>query len=129
MTWSGLKIGELWCWGIAIYAVMFLLWSAFLTYGFVDGFAPRTLGLLVLVVTTVVAGRSLRASSWHDILPYSLSWAVIMAVFDGVMSVPFVGWEMYADWSLWLGYSVVVLGPLLALYPRFERFSASPRSV
>lgn len=121
----GLKLGLLFGWGIVIYAVMFLLWSAFVTYGFVLGWAPRVIGLLVLIITTVAAGRTLRANSWHDILPYSLSWGVMMALLDGLMSVPLAGWQVFADWNVWFGYAVVAVGPFLALYPRFSHLSSN----
>jgi hypothetical protein len=64
----GLRLGALLGWGIVLYAVMFLLWSAFLTYGFVGGIAPRVIALGVLIASAIIAGRSLRAASWHDIV-------------------------------------------------------------
>lgn len=124
-----MKLGALFGWGIVIYAIMFLVWSAFVTYGFVDGFLPRAVGFVTLVLTALIAGRSLRANSWRDILPNSLAWAFMMAIFDGVMSVPFAGWQIFTDWSVWFGYMVVVIAPLLALYPRFERFPFNPRGL
>lgn len=119
------KLSLLFGWGIAIYAVMFFLWSLFITYGFVEGFLPRVIGLFALIVVTFFAGRSLRASTWRDILPYSLGWGVLMAVFDGITSVPYAGWSIYTDWAIWFMYAAVVVGPLLALYPHFKRFSSS----
>ncbi|OGG57389.1 hypothetical protein A2853_02630 [Candidatus Kaiserbacteria bacterium RIFCSPHIGHO2_01_FULL_55_17] len=118
-----LRVGPLLGWGIVIYAVMFLVWSAFVTYGFVGGFLPRSLGLLVLLATGVIAGRSLKAHAWADVLPYSLAWGVLMGVLDAIMSVPVAGWQLYADWNVWIGYALVVLAPLLALYPRFNTSS------
>jgi len=123
------RIGALFGWGIVIYAVMFLLWSAFVTYGFVEGIAPRILGLVILVALAIIAGRSLKANSWHDIIPYSVCWGLIMAVFDVFMSVPFAGWQIFLDWNVWFGYGVVVFAPLLVLYPRFGNFSSSSSSV
>ena len=123
------RIGALFGWGIVIYAVMFLLWSVFVTYGFVEGMAPRIFGLVILVVLAVLAGRSLKASTWYDIIPYSVCWGLIMAVFDVVMSVPFAGWQIFLDWNVWFGYGVVALAPLLVLYPRFGNFSLSSHSV
>ena len=123
------RIGALFGWGIVIYAVMFLLWSVFVTYGFVEGIAPRILGLIVLVILAVLAGRSLKAHVWQDIIPYSICWGLIMAIFDVVMSVPFAGWQIFLDWNVWFGYGVVTLAPLLVLYPRFGNFSLSSHSV
>jgi hypothetical protein len=117
----GLHLGKLFGWGVAIYAIIFLLWSVFVAYGFVEGYMPRVTGLLVLVVTCIAAGRSLGARTWHDVLPYSIAWGVMMGILDAVISVPFTGWEIFLDWNVWFGYAVVVLVPLLALYPRFNK--------
>ncbi|MBI2610378.1 hypothetical protein HYW60_00365 [Candidatus Kaiserbacteria bacterium] len=121
----GLRVVPLLGWGIAIYAVMFLLASIFATYNF-QGVTMRLVSLAVLLTTGIIAGHSLPVHSWRDILPYSLSWAIIAAVIDGVMLLPLTGWQVYANWSVWLGYALVVIAPLLAHYPRFNRFSLSP---
>ena len=121
-----MKYGALFGWGIVIYAIMFLLWSGFVTYGFVDGLAPRIIGLLVLIATTLIAGRSLRFQAWSDILPYSFLWAVIMGLFDAVFSVPYSGWQLYLDWNVWFGYALVAIVPLFSPYLRFQRTSSSP---
>ncbi len=123
------RIGILLGWGVVIYAIMFLAWSAFVTYGFVEGLAPRVLGFGILVALALLAGRSLRANSWHDILPYSVCWGIIMAVFDVVMSVPFAGWQIFLDWNVWFGYAVVMFAPLLVLYPRFGNLASSSSGV
>lgn len=112
-------------WGIVIYAVMYLLATALATYGFFEGTAPRLISLVTLVGTAVIAGRSLKAHTWSDILPYSLSWGVTVAVIDGIMLFPFGGWQIYANWSVWFGYTLVALAPLLALYPKFNRFNST----
>ncbi len=121
-----MKYGLLFGWGIGIYATMFLLWSSFVTYGFINGAGPRVAGLIALLVISVCAGRSLRAHSWRDILPYSVSWGIMTALLDAVVSVPLTGWQLYADWNVWVGYLLVALLPLFSLYPRFERFYGGP---
>src|SRR3989344_6245338 len=106
------RVGSLLGWGVVIYALMYLLWSAFVTYGFIDGLLPRVVGFVVLVIVCIIAGRSLHAHSWRDVLPYSFAWGIMMAALDVVMSVPFAGWEVYADPNVWFGYAVVVVAPL-----------------
>jgi hypothetical protein len=104
-------------WGIVLYAVMYLVWSGFILYGFV-GAPARIIGLISLIGLSLIAGRSLRLSSWKDVLPYSIAWAVIIGILDAVFSVPYSGWQVYADWNLWVGYGLVVLVPLFAPYMR-----------
>lgn|SRR3989344_2635066 len=115
--------GKLFGWGVVIYALMFLLWSGFVTYGFIEGIVPRITGLLVLVGIMICAGLSLHFHRWHDILPYSFSWAFMLILLDGLFSVPYAGWQLYLDWNVWFGYAVVAVVPLFAPFFRFERFS------
>ncbi|HVU75438.1 MAG TPA: hypothetical protein VHD38_01195 [Candidatus Paceibacterota bacterium] len=104
-------------WGVVIYSMMYLLWSGFLIYGF-TGAPSRIIGLVALVILSIIAGRALRLSTWKDVLPYSIAWAVLIGIFDAVFSVPYTGWYLYTDWSLWVGYGLVVVVPLLAPYTR-----------
>lgn len=109
-----MKYGLLVGWGIVIYAVMFLAWSGLAMYGLV-GTLSRAFLLILLVVLTAIAGRSLRLSLWTDIAPYSVLWAIIMALFDSIFIVPYGGWDIiFNDPSLWVGYAVVVIVPLIA---------------
>lgn len=100
--------------GIVIYAMVFLVWNGLLTYGIVDGYLPIILNLIALIVITLGAGRALRLPRWPDILPYSIGWAVIVAILDGVFAVPFSGWQIYIDWHVLLGYALVIVVPLFA---------------
>lgn len=101
-------------WGVIIYALMYLLWSVFAIYGFTAGYAPRFIGLGALVLLALIAGRSLKFHSWHDILPYSLFWLGSVVVLDIICTVPFTGWTLFYDWNLWVGYGLIVCVPLLA---------------
>lgn len=124
-----MKFGALFGWGVVIYAVMFLVWSGFVTYGFIDGLAPKITSLIVLIGVTIIAGQSLRFTSWSDILPYSISWAVIMILLDGVFSVPYSGFSLYLDPNVWFGYAIVVIAPLFSSHLRLDRHSPPSTSV
>jgi len=101
-------------WGVSIYAVMFLLWSAFVAYGFVEGILPQLIGLIVLVGIMYKAGKSIPGGTWQSALPYAVSWVVVVAVLDVILSVPFAGWEIFTDWNLWVSYALIFIIPLLA---------------
>jgi len=101
-------------WGVGVYAVMFLLWSAFVAYGFVDGYLPQIIGLVVLIGLMYKAGASIPGGTWQSALPYSFSWVVIIGVLDIILSVPFAGWEIFTDWNLWVSYGLIFIVPLLA---------------
>lgn len=108
-------------WGIVIYSVLYLSWHALATYQFTQGIIPRVAEIAVLVAVCTVAGSALKLNSWKDILPYSFFWACTTAVLDAIMTVPFGGLQIYANWNLWIGYAFVVLFPLAAPLTRIYR--------
>ena len=104
-----------------IYAVMFLVESLFLTYGFVGGIAPAMFGIIILTFLCFVASSSLRLSLWKDILPYSIGWAIVAAGLDGIFSYPYAGFSVYGNPSLLIGYALIILVPLIAPYVKLHR--------
>ena len=115
-----MKYGALIGWGVVIYAVVTLSGSALMLYGFSGTPVASVVQTLVLVITGTLAGRALRFNLWGDILPYSLCWALIAILFDGLFNMPFLGWDTYADWKLWVGYGLIIMVPLLAPYTRIR---------
>jgi hypothetical protein len=99
--------------GIAIYAVMYLVWSGLVIYGLSAGYASLALRLAVLFGLTSIAAQSLHYSRWNDLLPHTIGWAVVAIVLDAIFLVPFSGWELYSSWSVWVGYMLIVLFPLI----------------
>lgn len=109
-----MEFGKLFGWGVVLYALLFLLWSFFAVYGFANSAAARPIAFLVLLIAAFIAGRSLHMSSWKDIVPYSLGWALIMAILDAAFSVPLRAWHVFSEPSVWVGVALVILTPLLA---------------
>lgn len=103
-------------WGIVIYAVMYLAWSGLVIYGLSLGVLSLVARLIVLFVITGIAARSLRAMDWKDVVPYTIGWACIAILLDGIFLVPFSGWALYSSWSVWVGYGFIIVFPLLALF-------------
>ena len=99
-------------WGISIYAIVHMAWTAFLSYQFVDGTAPHVAILLVLAVLASIAGDSLHLSTWKDILPYSITWGLCMAILNTIMSWPFVAWGVFVEPYVWTSYALVIIVPL-----------------
>lgn len=100
-------------WGIAIYAVMYLLWSGLVLYGLSSGILSLGIRICALALVTTIAARSLKLVTRMDLVPYSVSWAIAALVFDGLFLVPFSGLALYGEWSVWAGYALVALIPLL----------------
>lgn len=109
-----MKALRLFGWGIVIYSIMLFTWDLLGVYGLGSGEFARILSLVVLVIITTIAARSLGFDRWTDILPFSISWAIIMCVLDGILAMPSIGTAVYTTPDLWVNYALVVLLPLLA---------------
>lgn len=112
-------------WGIAIYAVMYLLWSGLVIYGLASGIPSLIIRLLALAAITTIAGRAVRMMNWKDLAPFTISWALVAVILDAIFLVPFSGWSLYATWSVWVGYALVAIIPLLTSFRRSR--PAAPR--
>lgn len=99
-------------WGISIYAIGHTVWTGFVSYQFTSGTAPHIVMLLILFFVSAIAGDSLHLSTWKDILPYSITWGLCMAVLNTIMSWPFIAWGVFVEPYVWMSYCVVVIAPL-----------------
>jgi hypothetical protein len=109
-----MRLSSLLGWGITIYAILSLVWSGMIEYGWTQGALPFLAQLAALLIVCVYAGSALKFRTWKDILPYSIGWALITAVLDAIFATPVSGWGFFADWSVWGGYALIALIPLLA---------------
>jgi hypothetical protein len=105
-------------WGIVIYALMYLLWSGLVIYGFAAGMVSLIVRLAALAGITTLAARSLHIPNWRDLAPYTVAWALCAVALDALFLVPFSGWALYATWSVWVGYALVAIIPLLTSFRR-----------
>jgi hypothetical protein len=111
-----MRLGVLFGWGIVIYAVFFLAWSAINAYAVPQGAASDIMEIFILLVVCVLAGSSLRFRTWKDILPYSVGWAVIAAALDAFFAVPGGNWSLFSEPVTWIAYGLVAVLPLLAVF-------------
>jgi hypothetical protein len=117
-------------WGLTIYAIFFLLWSLFISYGFIAGAGPQLASALVLILLLRAATRAVapQGARMKSILPYSVGWLVVIMILDTIMSVPFSGWEMFLNPTLWFGYALIVFVPVVyarVWHYRYKKQSSS----
>lgn len=120
-----MKFKHLIGWGIITYAIIYLLVAMLSLYGWYPSILGRIITLMVLVATLLLAGDTLHLHSVKDILPYSFFWALEAAGLDALLSVPYVGWGLYLNANLWVGYALVLCVPLFAAL-HSKRSSAIP---
>jgi hypothetical protein len=119
-------------WGVAMYAVMYLLWSGLVIYGLAFGYFSLAIRIAALVFLTTLAARALRKTSRVDVAPYSIAWALTAIALDAVFLVPYAGMALFSQWGVWVGYALIVTVPLLTFWsskalPRPSRSEAAYR--
>ena len=110
-----MKFGPLIGWGIVIYSVTALSWAGFTLYNVSAFPLGLILQLSVLLIVTTAATRTLGFHVWPDVLPYSVTWAGIAVALDILYKVPFFGWGFFSSGSLWIGYALIIIAPLISL--------------
>ena len=101
--------------GILIWAVAFLVATAFVAYEAADTLWAKAIVILAVAVIAFFAGKTLKSVSAMDALKYSTSWVAIGLILDMIVTVRFTGWEVFSAWDLWVGYALVFILPLLTV--------------
>lgn len=109
-------------WGIVIYALMYLLWSGLVMYGLAAGMLSLAGRIIALACITTIAARSLHLPVWKDLCMYVIAWVAVTMILDAIFLVPFTGFAMYSDWSVWAGYALIAIFPLLTASSVVSRF-------
>lgn len=105
MVWSG----------CAIYALVFLVWSALLAYGLAEGNAGHLIGLGSLAFISYIYSRA-HVRTAEERMQYAVTWFFTVAALDALLALPFVGPELFSDPFLWVGYSIVFMMPFISFH-------------
>ena len=100
-------------WGIVIYAVLNLVWSVIVANGFSENLIARISMIIVIITVATIATRSLRLLSERDAIPFAGGWVLIAAALDALLTVPVVGWAVFANANTWVGYALLLAVPLV----------------
>tara|TARA_B100000315_G_C14319694_1_gene470207 strand:+ start:80 stop:418 length:339 start_codon:yes stop_codon:yes gene_type:complete len=99
--------------GALIWISAYITASLFVAYKAVDALPAKIIIPIVIGIVAYFAGKNLKLKSIKKILPYSIGWLVIGLILDVIMTVPFTGWAIFAQWNLWVGYALILSIPLL----------------
>ena len=108
-----MHLRSLFGWGIAVYAVLNLVWSALVVHGLSNTLIGRGCMIVALIVLVAIASRSLRLISERDAVVYGIGWVLIAALLDAILTVPIAGWAVYTNLNTWVGYGLLFAVPLV----------------
>ena len=106
-------IRALFGWGIAMYAILYLVWSTIVIYGLSGNLLAHVGMIVVLVALAIFATRSLHVSNEREAIPYAIGWVLIAVCLDAIVIVPTSGWGIFSDWNIWVGYGLLLAVPLV----------------
>jgi hypothetical protein len=111
-----MKILKIIGFGALIYAVAFVVVSAFIGFQIPsDNLAVKLATIGCVLLTIILAAKSLKVSSAKEMLGYSFIWVIINLLLDILITARFTGWAVFGQWNILLGYLLILIVPLLAV--------------
>ncbi|MBI5071286.1 hypothetical protein HZB93_00065 [Candidatus Falkowbacteria bacterium] len=109
--------------GAIIWALMFVIVSAFIGFK-VQESLWLSIGFAIIagVLSFIFAGY-VKPKNYGLALGYGFSWLVVGVILDVIVTMRFNP-AIFGDWTLWLGYGLGVLAPLL----RVKKASVMPQT-
>jgi hypothetical protein len=98
--------------GALLWVLMFVIISAFIGFKVPESIW-LSVGFAVIsgMISFILAGY-VKPKSFGMALGYGLSWLVVGVILDIIVTMRFNS-AIFSDWTLWLGYGLAVLAPLL----------------
>jgi len=98
--------------GIFLWILMFAIVSAFISFGIYKFiWIQGAIALIAGIISFVLAGK-VKPDKATLAISYGLTWVVIGLILDATVTMKFNP-EIFTSWSLWAGYILVLLAPVL----------------
>lgn len=109
--------------GVFIWVLMFVIVSIFIAFdiykfSWLQGITAIIAGVIAFILAGMVKPAKIVLA-----LAYGLIWVVIGLILDAAVTMRFNA-EIFSSWSLWLGYLLVLLAPIL----KVEKGSEAPKT-
>ena len=100
--------------GLALWVLMFVIISIFVAFKIYENVVMQVIGALIGGGISYFFVRKIGASSMLNALMYGASFIIVGLVLDFVVTKRFND-QIFGMWSLWLGYGLVFLTPILTV--------------
>jgi hypothetical protein len=100
--------------GVAIWILMFVIVSVFIGFKAYDNSAAKVVTVIIAGVLSYLFARKAKPANAGKALSYGVVWAVAGLILDAIVTIRFNP-AIFAAKSLWLGYLLVLLAPLLVV--------------
>ena len=98
--------------GILLWVLMFVIISIFVAFNIAEGtFIAIIFAIIGGIISFVLAGK-VNPGNMGTAFLYGLIWVIIVFILDWLISTRFND-AIFSVWTIWLGYALVLLAPLL----------------
>jgi hypothetical protein len=97
--------------GVLLWVLMFVIVSIFVAFKIVDLTGMNIVIAIIAGLISLILAGYVKPDKASTALSYGLSWVVIGIILDAVVTLRFNP-AIFTDWSLWLGYVLVLLAPV-----------------
>ena len=112
-----MNLGKAICFGIIIWVLMFVIVSVFIAYNFYKITLVQLILAVIAGLISFLLAKKIKPNKTILALIYGLIWVVTGVILDAFITMRFNS-EIFSSWSLWLGYGLVFLAPLLTVKRR-----------
>ncbi len=109
--------------GALLWVLMFVIVSAFIGFKIYDYVWMEVVTAAIAGVISYILAGYVKPKSFGTALCYGASWLVVGVILDAIVTMRFNP-AIFTAWTLWLGYGLVVLAPLL----RVKKAPAMPQA-
>ncbi len=98
--------------GILLWVLMFAIVSVFIGFKIYDYLWIEILIAVIGGIISFILAGYVKPKSYGTALSYGVSWLVVGVILDIIVTMRFNA-AIFTAWTLWLGYGLGVLAPLL----------------
>lgn len=111
------QLSKLLGYGAIIWAVAFIVASAFVGFKVTNQLIVQGITTLATVITTYFLASSLNVSEIKEIIKYAIAWVIVGLILDVIITTRYTGWSFFSRWDIWLSYILGFVVTLLAVKP------------
>lgn len=100
--------------GFLLWVLMFVIVSIFIGFKIYDFVWMEVITAVISGIISFILARYVKPAKAAAALAYGVTWVIIGVILDAIVTTRFNP-AIFASWSLWLGYVLVLLAPLLAV--------------
>lgn len=96
--------------GAVIWILMFVIVSVFIGFKIYGSVWMQIIAAIIAGAISYYLAGKIKPHSAKSALSYGLTWAMVGVILDAIVTTRFNP-AIFASWSLWLGYILVLLAP------------------